>query len=296
MEQNRLAYIQVHIAVLLFGFTAILGDLISLSAIVLVWWRVLLTPLSLLFFTKMGKTLKSLSRHQILVFLGIGMLMGLHWVCFFGSTKLSSVSLCLVCMSTTSLFTAIIEPILLKKPFKTSEIFTGLLVIPGMILIAQNIDINHMAGLWIGLLSALLAAIFSVLNKRHISVSDPATITMIEMSGAWIIVSSLLVSMRIFKMEIGAFWPKDMYDWGYILVLALVCTTLAQNLTLRALKYLTTFATNLVINLEPVYGIILAILILNEHRKLDPMFYVGAAIILATVIVFPLIKQKKAEA
>jgi drug/metabolite transporter (DMT)-like permease len=289
MKQNQFAYIQMHAAVLLFGFTAILGDLISLSAIVLVWWRVLITPISLLFFTQMGQTLKNLTKHQIFVFLGIGMLIGLHWVCFFGAVKLSSVSLCLVCMSTTSLFTAIIEPLLLHTQIKKSEILTSILIIPSMYLIVQNIDAQHVIGLWIGLLSALLAAIFSVLNKRHIYAADPATITMIEMSGAWVVISIMLIGMFVSNKEIGPFLPQSGMDWFYILTLALLCTTLAQNLTLRALKHLSTFSISLVTNLEPVYGIILAIILLNEHRQLQPMFYLGAGIILATVIVFPLL-------
>ncbi len=292
MNQNRLAYVQIHIAVLLFGFTAILGDLISLSAIVLVWWRVLITPISLLFFTKMGQTLMALSRKQIILFLGIGMLIGLHWVAFFGAVKLSSVSLSLVCMSTMSFFTSLIEPILLRKSYDKLEIMIGLLVIPGMILVVQNIDASHIGGLWVGLLSSLLAAVFSVLNKKHIAKSDPYTITMIEMTGAWIVVSCMLLLMAVFGMKIGDFWPKGLSDWTYLFILALLCTTLAQNLSLRGLKYLSTFATSLVFNLEPVYGIILAILILNEHQELSPMFYIGALLILATVIVFPMLKKE----
>ena len=286
------AYLKIHLAVLLFGFTAILGDLIQLPAIAIVWWRVFLTPISLLFFIRFGRTLKGLSRTQIKTYGFIGMIIGLHWICFYGSVKLSNASICLICMSTTSLFTSFIEPIWARTKFNKFDILVGLMIIPGMLLVVNNIDITYMAGVWVGLLSALLAAIFSTLNKAYIKGTDPFTIAFIELSGAWIMITGLLGFMQLIHTPITAFMPPTEMDWVYLIFLALFCTTLAHVLTLQALHHLSVFTSNLVINLEPIYGILLAMIILKEHQEMHPLFYVGASIIVMTVFLYPWLNKK----
>lgn len=286
------AYIKIHIAVLLFGFTAILGDLIQLPAVVIVWWRVLITSISLIFFIGFGKTLKHLTAKQIRTYVIIGIIIGLHWICFYGSVKFSNASVCLICMSTTSLFTSVIEPLWARTKFKKLELFMGALIIPGILLVVNNIDLSYMAGVWAGLASAFLAAIFSTLNKAFIKGADPYTISFIELSGAWVMVSILLGGMYIFNTPAEQFLPPSTSDWVYLIVLSLLCTTFAHVLTLQSLKHLTAFASNLVINLEPVYGILLAIVILKDHKELNPMFYLGAAIIVLTVLFYPLLNRK----
>jgi len=286
------AYIKIHVAVILFGFTAILGDLIQLPAIVIVWWRVFLTPISLLFFIRFGRTLKGLSPKQIKTYIFIGMIIGLHWICFYGSVKLSNASICLICMSTTSLFTSIIEPLWARTKFNKFDILIGLLIIPGMVLVVNNIDINYMAGVWVGLLSALLAAVFSILNKANIKGTDPFTIAFIELSGAWIMISGLIIIMQLVDTPVQAFTPPTIMDWVYLIFLALFCTTLAHVLTLQALHHLSVFSSNLVINLEPIYGILLAMLVLKEHQEMHPLFYVGASIIVMTVFLYPWLNKR----
>jgi drug/metabolite transporter (DMT)-like permease len=172
------------------------------------------------------------------------------------------------------------------------EILISLLVIPGMILVVNNIDVSHLWGFVVGVLSALLAAIFTVLNKKYIDQSDKYTITFIEMWGAWMMMSLILIVMWISGYDIGNFLPQGISDWIYLLFLVILCTTIAQYLNLSALSTLSAFATNLVSNLEPVYGILMAIFILNEHHELSTMFYVGAALILGTVFCFPLLQKK----
>ena len=275
---------------LLFGFPAILGDLISLSALMLVWWRVLLTSLSLFFLIRFGKTLRTLPRKLVLQYMGIGIIVAVHWICFFGSIKLANASIGVVTMATTSFFTALVEPVIFRRNIKWVELGLGLLVIPGMILIVKNVDWSMMAGIGVGLLSAFLAALFGVLNKQMIDKTDPLTITFLELGSGWLFLSLLLPFYYQNDPEM-LFWPQG-NDWYYLIFLALVCTTLAYVLVLRALKYISAFASNFAFNLEPVYGIILAWLILNENKELSSGFYLGSFIILAAVFSYPFIKMK----
>jgi drug/metabolite transporter (DMT)-like permease len=292
LTQNQTAYIQIHIAVILFGFTAILGDLIQLPAVVLVWWRVLITSVSLLFFIKFGKSLIQIPKKQIRTYIIIGILIGLHWICFYGAIKLSNASIALVCMSTTSLFTSIIEPIFFRTKVNKLELILAASVIPGMLLIVNNINTTYINGVWVGLAAALLAAIFSSLNKVNIKGADPYSISFIELSSAWMMITLLLGIMWIFGYQADTFLPPNTSDWIYLIILALLCTTLAQVLTLKSLHHLSAFAVNLVINLEPVYGILMAIFILNDHKELSPLFYLGGGIILLSVMLYPYLHKK----
>lgn len=292
LTQNQTAYIQIHIAVILFGFTAILGDLIQLPAVVLVWWRVLITSVSLLFFIQFGKSLIQIPKKQIRTYIIIGILIGLHWICFYGAIKLSNASIALVCMSTTSLFTSIIEPIFFRTKVNKLELILAASVIPGMLLIVNNINTTYINGVWVGLAAAMLAAIFSSLNKVNIKGADPYSISFIELSSAWMMISLLLGIMWIFGYQADTFLPPNTSDWVYLIILALLCTTLAQVLTLKSLHQLSAFAVNLVINLEPVYGILMAIFILNDHKELSPLFYLGGGIILLSVMLYPYLHKK----
>ncbi|MBK9254605.1 MAG: EamA family transporter [Saprospiraceae bacterium] len=286
------AYIQIHIAVLLFGLTAILGHLLSISAVSLVWWRVLITCISLLYFIKWGKSLVHLPKNHIRQYMGIGVIVGLHWICFYGAIKLSNASIALVCMATTSFFTSIIEPLILKQKFKGIELLLGIFIIPGMILIVNSTELAFMNGIWVGLAAAFLAALFAVLNKKYIGNADPYSITFIELGSAWIFISLILAVIFLSPIEDVSFMPVGLNDWIYLLILSLFCTTLAYILSLKALKHISAFASNLVINLEPVYGIILAIILLNEHKSLNGTFYIGCSIIVFTVMLYPLLTKR----
>lgn len=290
MDSTKRAYLELHIAVLLFGFTAILGDLIQLSAVMIVWWRVLITCISLLYFVKFGKKLKSIPRDKILKFLGVGVLVGLHWITFYGAVKLSNASVALICFASTSLFTSFLEPAILGRAIEKLQVVMGLMIIPGMWLIVNTVDTNMMNGIYVGLLSALLAAIFSTLNKRLIDDADSYSITFLELGSAWIFIS-ILLPILIWNGSDFLFWPSTM-DWVYLIILALLCTTLAYILSLRALKHVSAFVANLTINLEPVYGILLAIVLLNDHKELNPRFYMGVALISAIVFSYPVIKKR----
>ena len=290
MTATKRAFFELHFAVFLYGFTAILGDLIDLSATVLVWWRVLITSISLLFLIKFGKTLKGIPKKLLWEYIGIGVLIGLHWITFFAAIKLANASVALVCYATCSFFTSILEPLLTKTKFKWYEFALGALVIPGMMLVVQGIQVNMMLGVWIGLLSTLIIALFSILNKLRIHDLDTPSLTFIEMTSAWFFIS-LVLPFYFYLYPDSTFLPTG-DDWVYLLILALVCTTLALVLNLRALKHISAFASSLSYNLEPVYGIILAIVILQENKELSPTFYLGVLIILASVFSYPLLKSR----
>lgn len=295
MDKVKQAYLELHIAVLLFGFTAILGDLISLSAIVLVWWRVFITCISLLFLIRFGKNLVKIPFRLVWQYMAIGCIVAIHWLCFFGAVKYSNASICLVCMSTTSFFAAVLEPILLKKSFQWIDLGLGLIIIPAMALIVSTTELEMKMGIWIGLLSALLAAVFSIWNKKLMEEEiNPMEITFIELGSGWLFLS-LLMPIYLLSAENVPFWPTTS-DWGYLIVLALLCTTLAYVLSLRALKYISAFASALTVNLEPVYGIILAWLILNENEELNTTFYIGGAVIVLAVLSYPILTRRLRKA
>ena len=290
LSPQKIAYRDLHIAVFLFGFTAILGDLIQLSALTLVWWRVLITSISLLFLAKWAPLL-NMRRDMLLKYAGIGVIVGLHWLAFYGSIKLANASIALVCMATTSFFTALLEPLILGRKVRFYEIVLGVFIVPGMILVANNVEFSMMAGIWVGLASALFASLFSILNKKLITHASEMNITLIEMSSAWVFLGIVLLVMTFNGAAPVQFIPSPS-DWIYLLVLALLCTTFAYVLALRALHHLSAFASNLTINLEPVYGIILAWLILKDGEEVTPGFYLGGLIIIASVFSYPFLRKR----
>lgn len=293
MAPTTKAYLQIHLAVILFGFTAILGDLITLSALILVWWRVMITSFSLLFFLKRETLYQVFVNKTYRPLAGIGVLVGLHWIFFYGAVKLSNASITLVCMATTSTFTAIVEPLILKTRFRWVELLLGALLLPCILLIINQIPSGHFMGVVSGLAAALLAAVFAVLNKKYIRSTDSYTLTFVELSSAFLFLSAVLVIL----IPGGYFddnnlWPENPSQWFYMALLSLGCTTLAYVLSMKALNHISAYASNMVINLEPVYGILLAIIILEEHKELNHNFYIGAFMIGLIVFTYPFIISK----
>jgi drug/metabolite transporter (DMT)-like permease len=194
-------------------------------------------------------------------------------------------------MGTISIFTAFLEPYIMKQKYEFTEIITGLFIIPGIYLIAQATEVSMHMGIWVGLLASGLVAWFSTLNKKHIVQGKEIEISCLELSSATLTCSVVLFFLYV-NGSVSNFWPQG-YDWTYLLILSLVCTTLAFVLSLRPLNYISTFSSNLIFNLEPLYGILLAIIILKEHKDLHISFYIGVGIILSSVILFPLISKRK---
>ena len=286
---KKRALFELHIAVFLFGFTAILGDLIKLSALNIVWWRVVITTISLVFLIRMRGIFKRYSRRLILIYVGIGILVGLHWVTFYGAIKLSNVSITLVCMAVASFFTAFLEPLIMRTKVKRRQILFGLAIIPAMYLVVREVNPSMWWGVPVGLLSAFLAALFATLNKRYINDAPILEITFLELGSAALFLS-LVVPFQDFSLP-NNFWPSTT-DWVYLIVLALLCTTFAYVFSLRPLKVISAFTANLTINLEPVYGILLAAVLLNDHKELSGNFYIGVLVILVLVFSYPLMKKR----
>jgi drug/metabolite transporter (DMT)-like permease len=290
MNPVQQAYLKIHIAVVLFGFTAILGGLIELSALVLVWWRMLFTSISLLFMADFGRIRKTFNKKLALILAGNGVIIALHWLCFYASIKLANASVALVCLASASLFASIIEPLVFKRRISKLEIFMGLLIIPAMVLIVQQLEFSMMYGVWIGILAALLSAFFATINKMIVTEAHSFDITLVELGSGWIFLS-LILPFTLTGSNQLIFWP-DLSDLMYLLILAFLCTTLAFILSLQSLKHLSAFNSTLIVNLEPVYGIVLAWLILKENEQLNHIFYWGVALIMLIVFSYPLLKRR----
>jgi drug/metabolite transporter (DMT)-like permease len=290
MTDTQKAYFQLHASVFLWGFTAILGKLISISTLPLVWWRMLITSIGLLILLKGFTFLRAFSKKTILRLMGIGVIVSLHWLCFYGSIKYANASVALVCLTTTSLFTSIIEPLILKTRFQKLDFITAIIVIPAMILIVNNLEVNMYFGVLLGILSALGASIFPVLNKKMVSDIEPLQMTFIELGSGFLFLTLCLPFFFYFN-ENTPFVPTP-FDWAYLVFLSIFCTILPYTMSLFALRKLSAFTTVFAVNLEPVYGIFMAWWMLQEDKELNLQFYIGVAVILLTVFVHPFLKKK----
>ena len=279
----------MHIAVLLYGLTAILGKLISIDAMAIVWWRVLITSISLIFLVRVFSLLKRIRLSDLRKYFMVGILIAMHWVTFFWAIQLSNASIGLVTLATQSLFTALLEPLAFRRKPRLFEVTLGALMIPAMLLIVKEVDTSFHMGIWVGLLSAFLVAAFTTWNKTMVDKANPLDISFIELGSAWLAITLLLPFVSGTDAARG-FVPVGL-DWLYLIILAILCTTVAFVLALRALRNLSAFTTNLIANLEPVYGILLAVLFLKEHHELTPGFYIGALLILLIIFAQPLIAK-----
>ena len=294
MKEENKAYLLLHGAVILFGFTAILGALIHLDAFVLVWWRVLIATIGISFFTKGIGFITTIPTKKLLQYILVGSVIAIHWSLFFLSVKLAGASICLVCMATTSLFISIIEPLMLKQKFQKLDFVIAILIVPGMVLVANSAGLSKVWGIVAGLSSAALAAVFSILNKKYIKNVSVWHISWIEMSSAWVTLGVFIGIAYLFNFKFTIL-PSPV-DWFYLILLGFVCTTIAHAMSLVALKHISAFALGLVINLEPIYGIILAALLLHEHKALNQNFYIGAVLIMVAIFAYPFLKKRLAHA
>jgi len=289
MKEPLRSYLALHFSIILFGFTAILGAVISLSALPLVWWRILLTVISLGFFAKLTTVFKQGSKKNILFICGTGGIVGLHWLTFYGSIKASNASVGVLALAATPLFTAFLEPLVQKRKINVIEIILSILIIPGMILIVRTLPTKFLDGFLIGLFSAFLASLFSSLNQKMTLLSDAITITFLELSSALILLTFVLPFWLTFNPK-ESFIPIGTYDWIYVALLAFVCTSLAYSLTLHAMKQLSAFTVSLSMTLEPIYGIAFAWFLLKENEQLTNSFYWGSLLIVLSVIIYPIYK------
>lgn len=280
MNPHRRALVELHLCVVLWGFTAILGKLISLPAAQLVFWRLLLVTLSLMFFPRVWRGLGSIPPRTMAVFAGIGVVVALHWLTFYGSVKLANASVAATCMALAPVVTALIEPWLTGSRFERHNLVLGILVVPGVALVVGGIPRDMHLGFWVGVASAALAAVFNSLNKRHLAQHDAMAVTGIEL-GAGLVVLTLLLPVTSAPGE--AFVVPGVLDGALLLVLAIACTLVPFAMALSVLRHLSAFTTQLAVNLEPVYAIFIAVLFLGEARDLGGPFFLGVVIVLAAV-------------
>jgi len=295
MTPTAKAQLQIHFCVMLWGFTAILGKLITLPALPLVWWRMLLVVVTLALLPSVWRGMRAMPPRLLLAYAGIGALVALHWLTFYGAIKLSNASVAATCIALAPAFTSVIEPWLARRPFSPRELAFGVAVLPGVALVVGGVPDGMRVGVAVGALSALLVALFGSLNKRLVEHGDPLTITAVELGAGTLLLTLLAPLMPlIFPAFAGALLVlPSLQDGVLLLVLALVCTLLPFALSLIALRHLSAYGVQLVTNLEPVYAILLAIVLLNEQRELTPLFYLGVAIILAAVFLHPLFNRSK---
>src|SRR5690606_18093534 len=277
----------LHFTVLIWGFTGVLGELITVSALHLVWCRVLIAAVSLVLYYIFTKRTLLVPKDQLLQYLGVGMIVGLHWVLFFHAIKVSTVSVTLVTLSSVTLFTAILEPIINRKRISIADVIVGLVIIFGIYLIFK-FEFKYFWGIVYGLSCAFCASIFSILNARMVKKGSPTTITLYEMVGAWIGVSFVMFFTGDFDEQM----ILSQSDLLYLLLLGVVCTAIAYVLGVAVMRELSAFTVALTTNMEPVYGIILALLIFGQKEAMSTGFYFGAVIVLAAVFVYPYLKTK----
>lgn len=291
MQIRSKAYLQMHIATFLWGITAILGKLISINEFPLVWYRVLMVSLSMLLVPKVITHVRALNKKTISILCGIGILLAIHWLAWYGSIKYANASVAVSCIACVSLFVAVLEPVFTKTAFDKSNLLLSILVIPGILLINQSLDLNFRFGFFLGIFAAFLAAVFSILNKRYTQEIQANVITFVQMFSGFVFLSLCLPVYM--KFNPGKFSLPGFTDLILLLILSLFCTVIPYNLFLKTLKVTDAFTTSLINNLEPVYGIILAAIILGENKELNWKFYLGTAIILSAVFLHAYLSSSK---
>ena len=288
----RTAYLKLHTAIFLWGFTGLLGKLIQLNEGMLVFYRMLISFVAIGFILLFYKSFPKLRVKEYFHIGGIGLIVMLHWVTFYGSIKLASISIAMVCLSSIALFASIIEPLVNRTRFDYMEILFSALAVLGISTI-YNSDTTAAAGIVVGVISALLSATFSVFNKRIASRYESLTISFIELGSGWLGLT-LLLPLYFMIHPTEKLLPGSI-DLVYLLILSLVCTVLTWILSLQALQKVSAFTMGLALNLEPVYGIILAVLFAGEGKILNRGFYLGALLILLTVLLHTVYKFRKSK-
>lgn len=281
-------YLHLHFIVFIWGFTAVLGALISLEALSLVWYRMLLASGLIALYIYIKKFSFKVSWRRGMLFILGGIIISLHWLTFFGAIKVSNVSITLAMMSTGSFFTAILEPIWYKRKIIWYELVFGLIVIAGLYIIFK-VEGDHAHGIALALISAFLASVFSLLNGQLVKLERPSVISLYELSGGTLFLSLFLAFNQRFTADFFVLKPAD---WIYIFILASVCTAYAFIVSVKIMKFISPYTVMLTINLEPVYGILLAFFILGEDEKMNFGFYLGAFVILATVVANGILKYR----
>ncbi|MDR3694820.1 EamA family transporter [Mucilaginibacter sp.] len=277
----------LHGTVIIWGFTGTLGKLITIPATGLVWYRVLIASVSLLLYFIAVKKDFRVSKITLLKFVTNGALVGAHWILFFASIKLSTVAVTLVCLSSITLFTAIFEPVINKKRISRLEILAGVLIITGIILIFK-FETHYTNGIIAGLLSAVFASLFAIINSKLVKQHQAPVIAFYELSGAFLWITIYLFASSGFNQTM----VPDTADIGYLFLLGTICTSLAYVAGVYVMRDLSAFRVALITNLEPVYGILIAFFFFGDLNKMTAGFWAGAVIILSTILLYPVTQKQ----
>lgn len=283
-------FLQLHFIVLLWGFTAILGVLISIPAVEIVFYRTLIASLALFVLLYGRKRNFHLGLKPVMKMLLTGVLVAGHWILFFGAARVATVSVCLAGLATVTLWTSILEPLATKRGIRLYEVVLGLIILAGLYIIFR-FEFNHALGLGMAVISALLSSCFTVINGEFTKRHSGYMVTFYEMVGACLTILLFFPFYSIFFKNPGEslqLIPLPV-DWLWLVILAVVCTVYAYSASVELQKNLSAFTLNLTVNLEPVYGIILAMIFFKENEKMTPGFYIGTAVILSAVLIYPVL-------
>lgn len=288
-SDNLKSYLHLHIIVFIWGFTAVLGKLISLQALDLVWFRMIFAVGFMAIYIVYSKQSLKIPLKVFFGFMISGIIIAAHWFTFYEAIKVSNISITLACLSTGAFFASLLEPIFYKRKIIGYELVFGLLVIAGLLLIF-NVESHFKTGIFLGITSAFLSALFSVINGKFAKEYNPNCISFYELSGGVFFLSIEMFFTNKFTTSFFTISTKDIF---WLLLLSSVCTAYAFSASVKVMKFLSPYTVMLTINLEPIYGIILALLIFKESENMNPLFYIGALIILSTVILNGILKNKK---
>jgi len=288
----KAALIRLHIAVFIWGFTGVLGRAINLNEGWLVWWRMCITAVSLWILFYAFKSIPRISIKDFLKLAAVGTVLSLHWLTFYGSIKYANVSIALTCLSTTGLLSAIVEPLFFRRRINMYEIVLGFFALAGITVIYFT-NLSFSTGIYIGLVSALLTVIVSVMNKKLVTGYTPEVMTLYQLTGGFLGLSILLPFYN-FLFPSAQQIPQH-FDWLWLIVLSWCCTILTFMLYIKSLKIVSAFTVNLTLTLEPVYGIILAFAIYHENKTLSKYFFLGFGLILLAVLLqmMRIVKEQK---
>ena len=283
-------YLHLHLIVFIAGFTAILGELISIDAIPLVWFRMSIAGILMFFYIKFKKVSLNVDFKSIVKFSIAGIIIALHWITFFEAIKQSNVSITLAMYSTGAFFASLIEPLFYKRRIIGYEILFGLIVIVGVWIITKT-EFEYINGIVLGILSALFSTIFAVINSKLVQRNSATLISFYEFISGVICISLFIIFFRDgFDL---AFFSISSNDWVYLFILASVCTAYAFIAAVHVMKYISPYTVVLTNNLEPIYGIVLALLLFPKSEKMSLEFYLGAILIISTVILNGILKNSK---
>ena len=292
LKKNKL--VSLHIMVIFLGFTGVLGKLISLETPYLVWHRMFIAFISLFFFLLFKKQIRSINKKDILPLLGIGAIVALHWFFFFGAIKVANISVAVICLATASLFSAFMEPIFFKRKLLKYELVFGIIVFGALSFMLyekpENEDINYFLGYVYGIASAFLGTLFTMFNGKYINKVDAAKITMVEMLGGVILISLYFVYIEDYSILTTSLIFDDII---YLILLGTICTAGIFVWMTEIMRHITPYALIMAINLEPIYSIIIGLIIFSETETMNLSFYIGSSIILFIVFLDGYIKNKK---